>query len=295
MTSPTLVILAAGLATRYGGLKQLAPVGPNGEALIDYAAYDARRAGFARVVFVIRREIEDEFRRHVEGAIGHPLPVSYAFQRQPAARKPWGAAHALLAARHLLVGPFAVANADDFYGADAYRLLYDHLTASVPSAPPVPTYAAAGYRLDETLSPYGGVSRAACALAGGFVVRIEEISDVRREAGVITGVGESGVRRTLNGATFVSTNLWGFMPAILPTLDRQVSRFMNEAENEPTAELPLSTALAEQIATGEARVKLLRPSGRCFGVTFKDDVPAVRRTITELVREGAYPNDLGNA
>jgi hypothetical protein len=295
VTSPSLVILAAGLATRYGALKQLAPVGPSGEALIEYAAYDARRAGFARVVFVIRREIEDEFRRHVDGAIGDAWPVRYAFQEQPAARKPWGAAHALLAARHLLEVPFAVANADDFYGADAYRRLYDCLTTPVPPVPSAPHYAVAGYRLDETLSPHGGVSRATCALAGGFVVRIEEMSDVRREGDAITGVGESGARRPVDGEAIVCTNLWGFTPALFPTLERQVSGFIEAAGPDTAAELALSTALAEHVATGAARIRVLRPAGRCFGMTFREDLPAVRRTIAQLVHDGAYPDDLATA
>lgn len=288
--TPTLVVLAAGLATRYGGLKQLALVGPSGEALIDYALHDARHAGFGRAVFVIRREIEHEFRRHVDRVVGDALPLSYVFQRLPSGgRKPWGAAHALLAARDELHGPFAVANADDFYGADAYELLYDHLTASAAA---VPTYAVAGYRLDETLSPHGGVSRAVCEVHDGYVVRLEEMSRLRREGGVIIGIDESGARRTLDGAAIVSTNLWGFTPQVFPTLERQVSGFIEASAHEADTELALSTAMADQIRTGVARVAALRPSGRCLGMTFQEDVPALRDAIAELVRDGTYPHDL---
>ena len=251
----TLVVLAAGLGTRYGGLKPLAPVGPSGEALLDYALYDARRAGFTRAVLVVRRETEGLFRRHVAGAVDCVIQEA-----------PLGTGHAVLAARDAVAEPFAVCNADDFYGAEAYHLVRRHLAAGSPD------YAVVAYPLAETLSPYGGVSRAIVAMdPGGYLTRLTEVRDIVRAKDEV-----------------VSMNFWAFTPAVFPALERQFARF----EAPPSGEFLLSTALNEQVAAGAARVRVLRTSERWFGITFPGDQAAASEAIARLVRAGAYPDDV---
>jgi nucleotidyltransferase-like protein len=286
----TLVVLAAGLGTRYGGLKQLVPVGPSGEALLDYGVYDAARAGFRNVVFVIRGEVEELFHRHVAEVIGAGVEVAYARQaldRAPASRtKPWGTGHAVLAAAPELAGPFAVMNADDFYGAGAYRALFEHLAR--PGA-----HALVGYPLAETLSPHGGVSRGiAESDARGYLSRLTEVADIERRGSGFIGRTTAGQPVALGGGEIVSMNLWGFTPAVLPALARQFARFLETRGAEAGAEFLLSEALGAQAAAGEAQVRVLRARERWFGMTFSADDAAVRDEVAHLVDAGVYPTNL---
>jgi hypothetical protein len=300
----TLVVMAAGLATRFGGPKQLTPVGPAGEALLDYDVYDAVRAGCRRVVFVVRAELADAFHVHARDVLGDALETVFVEQRlddlpggriPPTGRvKPWGTAHALLAARGAVTGPFAVCNADDWYGPGAYRLLAEHVRREARAAPPV--HALVGYRLDATLSEHGGVARGVAVTdRDGLLARLEEVRDVRRDAGGLTGVGPDGTRRALAADAVASMNLWGFAPGVLAVLADQLARFLDAAGGDLDAEFPLSTAVNDQVALGQARLRVLTAPDRWFGMTFAADLPAVRDALAALVRAGAYPADLRTA
>jgi len=301
LSAPTLVVLAAGVGSRFGGPKQLAPVGPSGETLLDYAIYDAMRAGFTRAVLVIREEVRAPLRDHVARVIGSALPVDYVEQRLddlpggrrvPAGRvKPWGTAHAVLAARAVVDGPFAVCNADDYYGPGGYQLLARHLAAD-RGAPPL--HAFVGYRLDQTLSDHGGVARAVASTGGpdGLVARLVEVKDVRRVDGRLQGVTAAGERSAYTGAEAVSMNLWGFTADVLPALETQFETFLTARVLAPDSEFLLSTALGEQVAAGRSRLRVLPAPDRWLGMTFAADLEAVRAALAELVRVGTYPADL---
>ena len=292
MSAPALVILAAGVGSRFGGPKQLSPVGPSGETLLDYAIYDAMRAGFTRAVLIIREELRAPLRDHVARVIGAALPVDYVEQRLddlpggggrrvPVGRvKPWGTGHAVLAARGAVDGPFAVCNADDYYGPGAYRLLAAHLTAKA-STPPL--HAFVGYRLDETLSDHGGVARAVAATGpDGLVARLVEVKDLT-----------AAVKQSeFTGAESVSMNLWGFTPAVFAALEAQFVAFLAAPTRAPDSEFLLSTALGDQVTAGRARLRVLPAPDRWLGMTFAADVEAVRAALAELVRAGTYPADL---
>ena len=300
MSAPALVVLAAGVGSRFGGPKQLSAVGPSGETLLDYAIYDAMRAGFTRAVLVIREELRAPLKAHLAQVIGAALPIEYAEQRLddlpgerrvPAGRvKPWGTGHAVLAARKALDGPFAVCNADDYYGPGAYRLLAQHLTAKA-STPPV--HAFVGYRLDATLSDHGGVARAVGSTGpDGLIARLVEVKDVRRVDGALRGVTAAGEPRAFTGAESVSMNLWGFTPAVFPALQTQFEAFLATRILAPDSEFLLSTALDEQVARGRSRLRVLPAPDRWLGMTFAADVESVRAALAALVRAGTYPADL---
>ncbi|HEY3220985.1 MAG TPA: NTP transferase domain-containing protein [Gemmatimonadales bacterium] len=290
MTAPALVILAAGVGSRFGGPKQLSPVGPSGETLLDYAIYDAMRAGFTRVVLVIRKELAAPLSEHISDVTGDVVPVDFVEQRVPDARvKPWGTAHAVLACRDAVDGPFAVCNADDFYGAGAYRVLAEHLTAEHAS----PVHALVGYRLDETLSEHGGVARAVASCGPDeLLTRLVEVRDVRRVNGRIRGVTAAGEQREFTGGEHTSMNLWGFAPDVFAVLEDQFDAFLTTSHRAPDAEFLLSTALDDQVTAGRARLRVLIARDRWLGMTFAADVPAVRAAIGALVRAGTYPADL---
>jgi hypothetical protein len=297
----TLVVMAAGLATRFGGPKQLAPVGPAGEALLDYDVYDAARAGCRRVVFVVRAELAAAFHAHARDTFGDAVETVFVEQRPddlpggrtppPGRVKPWGTAHALLAARGAVTGPFAVCNADDRYGAGAFGVIADHLRREARVPPPV--HALAGYRLDATLSSHGGVARGVAVTdRDGLLTRLEEIRDLARGPGGITGTTPEGVRRAFGGDEIASMNLWGFAPELLSVLAEQFAAFLDDAGGDPDAEFPLSTAVNAQVADGRARLRVLPAPDRWFGMTFAADLPAVRDALAALVRAGTYPADL---
>lgn len=294
---PTLVVLAAGVGSRFGGPKQLSPVGPSGETLLDYAIYDAMRAGFTRAVLVVRAEVREPLREHVARVIGGALPVAYVEQRVPEGRgKPWGTAHAVLAVRDAVDVPFAVCNADDFYGASGYALLARHLAAAGGGTPPL--HAFVGYRLDQTLSDHGGVARAVATTGPDGLVRdLVEVRDVRRSDGRLRGVTAAGEERAFSGAEPTSMNLWGFTPAIFAALEAQFRDFLAAGTRSPDAEFLLSTAVGEQIGGGGggARLRVLPSPDRWLGVTFAADVPAARAALAALVGAGSYPADLRGA
>lgn len=295
--SLALVVLAAGMGSRYGGLKQIDPVGPAGETVLDYAVFDARRAGFTRVVFVIRRDFEALFREKVGARYAGLIEVDYVFQSldalppgrtTPAGReKPWGTGHAVWCAREAIRENFAVINADDFYGRDSFAQLAAFLRAPDARATPRPQFALVGFQLANTLSEHGAVSRGICAsdAAGRLRSIVEQTNIVSAEV---------GAGRTYTGNEIVSMNCWGFTPALFPLLDAQWRTFLEARGDDPKAEFYLPAAVSTMIARGEADVRVLATDSAWFGVTYREDKPRVERAIADLVRSGAYPERLGS-
>jgi len=294
MSAPTLLVLAAGMGSRYGGLKQLDPVGPRGETLLDYSVHDAMRAGFDRVVFLIRRDIEKDFRAQIGARYAGKIDVGYAFQQlddlpdgfapPPGRTKPWGTAHAVWCARDVIHAPFVAINADDFYGAESFRLLGEFLSAIDPSAQPA-TFAMAGYRLEKTLSDHGTVARGICAVgADRLLRRVEEVTDLARCAdGTIAADG-----RTFAPDTPVSMNFWGLTAQVFPLLGEKLRSFLAANASSEKTEFYIPSAVAEMISAGEATVRVIPTASDWFGVTYRDDRPRVVESIARLVSSGAY-------
>lgn len=300
--APALVVLAAGMSTRYGRLKQVDPMGPSGESIMDYNVFDAARVGFSRVVFVIRPEIEETVREHVGRVLGDAFPVDFVHQTldqvpsdlppPPERVRPWGTGHAILCAAPRLKGPFVVCNADDLYGTDAFRQLFEHLTTV-----PLPTEAAmVGYTLADTLSGSGGVARGICILGKDRLLqRVTEVREIRRVEGWITGEEAPGEQVELQGDEKVSMNLWGFSDPVVEALGRQFARFLERWGGDTTAEFPLSTAISEQVQLRSTRVAVLFGKNEWFGVTHASDGDDARAMLKARVEEGHYPPDLAAA
>jgi len=290
---PTLLVLAAGMGSRYGGLKQIDSVGPSGETVLDYAVFDALRAGFGRVVFVIRREFESVFREKIGAKYAGKIIVDYVFQSLdalppgfviPAGReKPWGTGHAVWCARESVREPFAVINADDFYGADSLVQLARFLDQR--SAGGAAEFAIVGFRLANTLSEHGMVSRGICtARPDGTLESITERTGI-----VADDVGEG---RTFSGREIVSMNCWGFTPAVFAGIDRQFRAFLAKYGSDPKAEFYLPAAISTLIQRSEATVRVLPTVDSWFGVTYREDKPRVIAELASLVSEGVYPAKL---
>ena len=294
MSSPTLLVLAAGMGSRYGGLKQLDPVGPKGETLLDYSVHDAIRAGFTRVVFLIRRDIEKEFREKVGARYDGKVHVGYAFQElndlpggfsPPAGRtKPWGTAHAVWCARDVVAGNFAAINADDFYGAQTFRVMDEFLRGTDANARPA-QFAMAGFRLGRTLSEHGTVARGICDVGPDELLRsIEELTDIARQSdGEIAASG-----RVFAEETPVSMNFWGFNPQVFPLLEKELLRFLVADGGSDKAEYYLPSAVTGMMESGEAQVRVLRTASDWFGVTYREDRERVVRSIAALTASGEY-------
>ena len=295
------MILAAGIGARYGGLKQMEPVGPGGEAVLDYAVFDARRAGFEKFIFVIRRSIEEDFRESFGRRFAGQVEVAYAFQELdmvppgcsvPADRqKPWGTGHAVLSAAAALDRPFAVINADDFYGAESFRVLAGFLTEEAPASPDL--FGMVGFQLDRTLSEHGTVARGLCRTdAEGYLTSVEELTTIERQPGGARNKEADGSYRKLTGKEIVSMNCWGFTPSLLDGLRRQFREFLDRNQGNPKAEFYLPTAVNSLIQEKRARVKVLPTPCHWFGVTYREDRPVVVESIRALVRAGEYPQRL---
>lgn len=299
---PPLVVLAAGLSTRYGRLKQVDPLGPAGEAIMDYNVWDAVQAGFGSIVCVVRPEIEETVAGHVRALVGEGVPVTFVaqtldhlpegFHAPPDRTRPWGTAQAVLCAADHVSGPFAVCNADDLYGPDAFRRLHAHLT----SVPPATEAALVGYVLDETLSGAGGVARGICVMGReGLLQRVTEVREIRRVDGWISGRDTEGEPVELQGHEIASMNLWGFTDLVVEMLERQFRRFLGRWGANTDAEFFLSTAINGQVEAGAARVAVLDSSDPWFGVTHPSDHGAAQRTLAERVAGGVYPRSLPEA
>jgi len=296
----SLVVLAAGVGSRYGGLKQLERVGPGGATLPEYAAFDAHRAGFDRVVLVVKPGMEHAVREAFGDRIARRLPVVYGaqtdallagFSPPPFRTKPWGTGHATLAAAEHIDGPFAVVNADDFYGAESYRLLAGFLRRA-PSGPR-PEFAMVGFALRATLSPEGPVSRAVCEVdEAGLLRSVREVLKVVPDGEDASELDEWGARHALPGTTPVSLNFWGFTPAFLPALLEGFRRFLDRNSRSTEAEYYLVVAVEGVVASGAARVRVLPGGGPWAGLTHAGDRKHLVRTIESLVAAGVYPQDL---
>ena len=284
--------MAAGVGSRYGGLKQIDPVGPNGETIIDYSVYDAVRAGFGRLVFIIRRDIEAPFREVIGSRFETRLPVDYVFQELanlpqgftvPQGRtKPWGTTHAILQAEDLLNEPFAVINADDFYGRESFQVMGGFLRAGTSD------YAMVGYTLRNTLSEHGSVSRGVCECdAGGYLRAIAELPRVEKHH---RGARADG--RVLTGDELVSMNFWGFTPLVFAQLRERFQEFLRHHGQELNSECYIPTTVNELVAKGVARVKVLHTPSMWFGVTYQQDKPRIAAGIGGLIARGEYPGKL---
>ena len=286
--SCTLAGLAAGAGSRFGGPKQLEPLGPGGETMLDFAIHDAIRAGFDSVVLIVRREMREAFERGVVARWSGRVRVALAFQEVPPQRKPWGTVDAVLAAAPLLTAPFGVVNADDYYGAQAYGELHRFLGGIRMDSNEC---AVVGFPLDETLSESGGVTRALLrASRDGWLEDIEEMFDIRREGDAILGRTAGGETRELAGDAQVSMNMWGFTPAMLPHFARGFGRFKSANGADPRAELPLPTLIQSLVREGHSRVRLLRGGGPWCGVTYPADREPVARLLGQLMGRGEYPS-----
>lgn len=304
MKKPILVVMAAGMGSRYGGLKQIDPVGRHGEVIIDYSIFDAKRAGFETVVFIIKHEIEAEFREAIGDRMEKHMEVRYAFQQLenlpegyavPSGRtKPWGTSHAILSAADVIDAPFAVINADDYYGPEAFKVMFDYLSTHADDE--VYEYSMVGYQLANTVTENGHVARGVCVTdASGYLDSVTERTRIETFPGGIHFTEDGGATWTdLPGSTVVSMNLWGFTPSFVGEAKQRFAKFLDQAlvENPLKGEYFLPSVVSELIAEGKARVKVLHSPDKWYGVTYKEDKPVVVAAIGEKIEAGVYPDKL---
>lgn len=296
---PTLVILAAGMASRYGSMKQTAGFGPSGETIMEYSIYDAIKAGFGKVVFIIREEFADVFKSLIEPKVAGKIATDYVYQSLdafigdktvPADRtKPWGTAHAVLCCKNAVKEPFVVINADDFYGADAFKKAFDFLTTACNDT----TYCLVGYELKRTLSENGSVSRGVCDVdADGNLTDINERTSIfRNDAGVITYEDRDGLHEVNENAS-VSMNFWGFSPNIFELSQTLFDDFLATEMNKPKSEFFIPIVADHFVKSGKGVIKVIPTTAQWFGVTFIEDAPSVQASIDKLVADGIYPTNL---
>lgn len=297
---PTLFVLAAGMGSRYGGLKQLDPLGPNGETIMDYSIYDALQAGFGKVVFVIRKDFEKDFRKKILSKYEGHIPVEVVFQATdklpegytcPADRtKPWGTNHAVLMGKDAISEPFAVINADDFYGRDAFEVMARELARPRDRKG---DYCMVGFRVGNTMTENGSVARGVCATKDGNLTDVVERTAISYAPdGRIVFTDENDVEQTLDPMTPVSMNLWGFTPDYFDFSEREFRKFLDKDLNTPKAEFFIPLCIDTLIKNGEATVKVLDTDSRWFGVTYAADRPGVVAKFAELHKDGTYPEKL---
>ncbi|MEE4197332.1 MAG: sugar phosphate nucleotidyltransferase [Bacteroidales bacterium] len=296
----TLLVLAAGMGSRYGGLKQLDQVGPSGETIIDYSVYDALEAGFTKIVFIIRKDIEQEMKELLFKKYSQRIPVDYVFQeldnvpegiKIPENRvKPWGTGHAVLMAKDVIHEPFVVINADDFYGKGAFRVVADYIRSQQHDLSG--KYCMAGYLLKNTLSDHGTVSRGVCRVNENHeLVDITERTKIGRENHQIVADSEQG-KLSFTGDEYVSMNFWGFTPDVFPELEAEFKKFIQQNSDQPKAEYYIPSIVSHQMENHQATVKVIPANSQWFGVTYREDKPVVIEKIKELTRAGEYPAKL---
>ena len=305
MNKPVLVVMAAGMGSRYGGLKQVDPVGNHGQLIIDYSIYDARRAGFETVVFVIKHEIEETFRAAIGDRLSRVIDVRYAYQELtdlpegyavPQGRiKPWGTCHAILAARKVVDGPFAVVNSDDYYGPEAFKAIYDYLS-SHPDRPGCYEFAMVGYLLGNTVTENGHVARGICQEdENHFLKTVTERTHIEKDGADARYTEDGGATWTaLAGDSIVSMNLWGLTDSFFAEAWNRFPAFLDQAlsENPLKGEYFLPSVVSQLIREDKARVKVLRSADKWHGVTYQADKPTVVAAIAEKTAAGMYPDDL---
>ncbi|HKK42011.1 MAG TPA: NTP transferase domain-containing protein [Bacteroidales bacterium] len=296
---PTLLVLAAGMGTRYGGNKQLDEVGPNGETIIDYSIYDAIRAGFGKIVFVIRRDIEEQVKERFVEKLKGKIEVDYVFQEitnlpegvrvSPDRQKPWGTSHAILVTGEKIKEPFGVINSDDFYGQESFNILYDFLTTDKdPNC-----YCIVGYKMGNTLSEHGHVNRGVCeADENGMLVNIVETRQIERTADGAKAPASEGTWQKFTGNEIVSMNLWGFKPSCYSFLGEEFRNFIDKHGMDPKSELDIPTSVDKFVKNGEITIKVLMSNERWFGVTYREDKPFVIESISEMIKKGLYPSKI---
>lgn len=287
------------MGSRYGGLKQVDAVGPHGEAIIEYSIYDAIRAGFGKVVFVIRRDIEDAFRAQFGGKFDGLIDIEYVYQEPdypvpgidefPVREKPWGTAHAMLVAENVIKEPFAVINADDYYGVEAFATCAGFLTSAC-----APTHhCMVGYVISNTLSDHGTVNRGIAAMdSEHYLTEVNERLKIQRINGQIYYQDDDGTKHPLKDDDLVSMNFWGFHPAIFDVIRAQFVDFVHANRNNPKAEFFIPLFVDQQINSGGAQVKVLVSNDRWYGVTYREDKPIVQAAFAELIKNGRYPAPL---
>ena len=300
----TLVIMAAGMGSRYGGLKQIDPVGPNGEIIIDYSIFDAISAGFNKIIFIITKELEAPFKEIIGNRISQYVDVEYAYQqlddlpkpfKLPEGRtKPWGTSHAILAAKQLVNEPFAVINADDYYGRETFLKVADYLREDSGKSADKYNFCMAGFRLLNTVSESGYVARGVCTVSdNGHLLDIIERTQIKTENGEISFSENNGESwENLEPNSSVSMNFWGFTPHIFKELEVRFPEFLKKHGNELKSEYYLPTAVGELLAENKAQVKVLETSEKWYGVTYKEDKEEVVAAIKKLTDDGKYPNPL---
>ena len=295
----TLVVMAAGMGSRYGGLKQLDTVGPHGETVMDYSLYDAIRAGFAKVVFIIRKDIEEQFVAAVGSRYVGKIAVEYAFQEldkipdgfslPTSRRKPWGTGHAVLCAAAVVHEPFVVINADDFYGAESYRILAEFLTRKTGIAES--KYCMCGFLLKNTLSENGTVARGICEITAGQLTAVTELTKIVPCTGGARNI-DKGAECRLSGSEIISMNMWGFTPTVFAHLDKLFREFLVAHGGAETAEFYLPVALDTLIRAKAVKVEVLTTPEQWFGVTYRQDRQQVAESLSALVIAGKYPEQL---
>jgi len=293
---PTLLVLAAGMGTRYGGNKQLDEVGPAGETIIDYSIYDAIRAGFGRIVFVIRRDIEEQIKERFVERLNGKIEVDYVFQEitnlpegvivSPDRQKPWGTSHAILVTKEKINEPFGVINADDYYGVESFKILRDFLVNDIDDN----NYCIVGYKLGNTLSDHGHVNRGVCQVGpDGLLKNIIETREIEKTKDGVVAPGLEGTPVRFSGEEVVSMNLWGFKPSCFSFLSEEFRNFINSYGMDLKAELDIPTSIDKFVKNGEINIKILMSNERWFGVTYREDKPYVVENIRKMIREGIYP------
>lgn len=300
---PTLLVLAAGMGSRYGGLKQMDPMGPNGETVLDYSVYDAIRAGFTRVVFIIREDFADAFKSQMGDKFTGKIEVDYCYQdlndlpegfKLPAGRvKPWGTTHAILAARNIIDSHFAVINADDFYGSDSYQKITSYFKETETNTSTKDHYCMIGYKLSNTLSDHGNVNRGICKNTDGFLETVEEHTEILIEQdGICRGENLAGDRVEISPTAIASMNFWGFSVNIIAQLESHFIEFLKARGTEMKSECYIPTVVDELLTDGKAECNILETSSSWFGVTYPQDKDSCVESIQKLVESGEYPSNL---
>lgn len=298
---PSLIVLAAGMGSRYGGLKQIDPVGPAKETIIDYSIYDAIRAGFGKIVFIIRRDIEQEFKKCIGSKFEHAIPVDYVYQEvnlyspdskmNSLRKKPWGTGHAVLCACDNIKEPFGVINGDDFYGKNSFQLLGKYLQTvqDLNST----NYVMVGFILKNTLSDFGYVSRGICKVNNGSLLReIVEYTQIEKKNGEIKYKNKSGESHNFQGDEMVSMNMWGFTPGIFEYLGKQFDEFLQKSGSDNKAEFFLPSVVDNLIHHNLVKVKVLLSTDRWYGMTYPEDKQSVTKAMQDYVKQGTYPKAL---
>lgn len=301
----TLVIMAAGIGSRFGGgIKQLEQMGPKGEIIMDYSIYDAKKAGFNKVVFIIRKDIEADFREIIGSRIEKVIDVEYVFQEKdilpagfsvPEGReKPWGTGQAVLMCKDVVKEPFAVINADDYYGEEAFKIIHDQISKCTDPLKDM-SFCMAGFKLGNTLSENGTVTRGVCVVdENQYLTQVCETSGIKEQDGVIA-FEPNGCDVPMSLSTPVSMNMWGLTPGFFQELESRFVKFLNDlGENPLKKEYLLPMVVDELVTENTATVKVLETDGKWFGVTYKEDKPAVVASIKKLIEDGVYPADLWN-